>query len=752
MTDQSPPSKKGTPIIPAPDNASTFDGLKLSGSKAVHTYVDQAGKLLQHIVRFERPDSDNPSKTKKSFCPYTYVKQPDGSEGWEIGALPAPRPIYGGELLACQPDFPVLIVEGEKCADAARVVFPDVIVVTWPGGSNATKQVDFSPLVGRVVHLLPDFDVPGRKAMDDIAKELSEIGAKRVCHLETPLSATLKTIPEAETDPVHAAILAHYNCIVDLPEELQLSEQGLFKKTIDRRGQEKVIFLGSPMYVIGRTKTTAGGGGYGHLIAFKTPIGVWDTVVIPATMLAGDGREMRNVLARVGVTFGQGGEERLSLMEVVSYSAPDSIIEVAAKTGWHGSAFAFPDCVFSPPNAPKILPPDLQGVEHFFKTAGCFDTWKDMVGQVKHSSRLVLGISVALSAPLAQLLGESGGIFHLHGKSSTGKTTVLAVSGSVFGGGGRDGAVKSWSMTANGGEAEAANHSDLPLILDEIHLANPDEISDLVYRMVNGKGKARATKDGRAAQSAQWQAMILSSGETTLANRINSERRKKVSITGGLATRLIDIPHAAAEDRTFEGIGGYPTEEAFVRAVREVAMTHYGHAGYAFLRHVVDERASLQATVSKLVDTFVSHATDPNDDPQVRRVARRFGLAAAAGTLASRWGIVPWPDATAERAALACFRAWLEARGTTTAQEEISAIQQVSAFFEAHGTSRFEEFSRNMVKGENSIARSSLMIRDRCGYREDDDGPIWYVLPSAWRDEICAEIDPKFVAKLKWSH
>jgi putative DNA primase/helicase len=71
----------------------------------------------------------------------------------------------------------VLIVEGEKTADAARRICPGV-VVTWPGGSKAAKFVDWSPLAGRKVNIWPDRDQPGIEAARAIVKALAGIAAK----------------------------------------------------------------------------------------------------------------------------------------------------------------------------------------------------------------------------------------------------------------------------------------------------------------------------------------------------------------------------------------------------------------------------------------------------------------------------------------------------------------------------------------------------------------------------------------------
>ena len=118
---------------------------------------------------------------------------------------PAPRPLYGLPGLSERPDAPVLVVEGEGTADAAALLFPQHVVISWPNGTNATAKADWSPLAGRSVTLWPDADAPGRKAMQRLAPLLAEQGYL-VQLLEPPA-----TVPEgwdladADWTPAEAA-------------------------------------------------------------------------------------------------------------------------------------------------------------------------------------------------------------------------------------------------------------------------------------------------------------------------------------------------------------------------------------------------------------------------------------------------------------------------------------------------------------------------------------------------------------------
>ncbi|KIN70367.1 DNA/RNA helicase [Sulfitobacter donghicola DSW-25 = KCTC 12864 = JCM 14565] len=795
MSDISLPDTNATMISPVPPNAPPCDLFNHPHFATAHCYYDEKGDTLFQVFRLEAPDPEDATKTVKTFRPAIFVANPDGSHTWQYKAPPAPRSLYGRPALATMSDAPVLIVEGETCADSAQEAFPTVAVVTWPGGSNSVRKADFSPLKGRNVMIMPDHDEAGAKAAIALVKILHEAGANsvRVIAIEALLKDKIGSAPKRgdivdmrkagatfngiDTLPllpdhdildtlvaqeaippapsVHAHLLEAYGYKVDLPEILTLNDNGLTKEVENNRGDRVTVFVASPIAVIGRSRTAADGAGWGKVVAYLTPLGTWETVVIPDAMTASDGREMRELLARRGVICGQCPQGRQALREHFAYAQTDTIVEVATRCGWKEQSFVLPDRVISPEGAPRILPPENNNAEHFFKTSGRFDGWRALSKSVAGSSRAVFGICVALSGPLARVIGETGGGFHLYDRSSRGKTSLLITAASVWGGGGRDGAVRSWTMTANGGEAIAAQHSDSFIALDEIGVASSDEVREAIYRMSNGQGKARANREGNATTSAQWFAMMLSSGEEPVATLLEGRGRGRDSsaLTGGIAVRLVDIPHSVSEEQTFESIGEHESEATFAEWITAQAKTHYGHAGPAFVEHLVTNPNGAKKEIDMIISTFVKNVVDLEVDPQVRRIARRFGLAAAAGTLAARWKIVAWPEETAVRAAMSCFKAWLAARGTNGSTEEITALRQVAKFFESHGASRFEKIKRVENAdgiGEDNESRSDMdtTVRDRCGYREDTNGMVYYVTPQAWRTEICAGLDPVYVAKL----
>lgn len=130
-------------------------------------FLAEPGGPVSIVCRYDLPNG------KKSFGQYSWR----GGK-WHGLAYPAPRPLYHLRELLADPTLPVLVVEGEKAAEAATAALTTHAVVTWCGGCNAMKSTDWGPLARRQVVLWPDADEVGRKAMSEIATILVTMGCQ----------------------------------------------------------------------------------------------------------------------------------------------------------------------------------------------------------------------------------------------------------------------------------------------------------------------------------------------------------------------------------------------------------------------------------------------------------------------------------------------------------------------------------------------------------------------------------------------
>lgn len=164
-----------TPVLPVPKNAPAIPKAHPTRGRpsASWVYLDERGRVLMHVFRFDHDDGG------KDILPLTYCTRGELLE-WRWKGLTAPRPLYNLHELHLRPNASVLIVEGEKSAEAAKFLFPDYVVTTWPNGSKAAVKTDWSPLARRNVTLWPDADDPGATVMEAVAKCLNGVAAASI--------------------------------------------------------------------------------------------------------------------------------------------------------------------------------------------------------------------------------------------------------------------------------------------------------------------------------------------------------------------------------------------------------------------------------------------------------------------------------------------------------------------------------------------------------------------------------------------
>jgi putative DNA primase/helicase len=139
----------------------------------VFPYHDLAGRLIGYVLRIDLPAASADKSARKITPTIRYARLPvqdDAAapqEAWCHWSFDKPRPLYRLPDIAARPANQILVVEGEKAAEAARRLVGSlpITVTTWPGGAKAMRHANWSPLQGRVVLLWGDADEAGEQAM-----------------------------------------------------------------------------------------------------------------------------------------------------------------------------------------------------------------------------------------------------------------------------------------------------------------------------------------------------------------------------------------------------------------------------------------------------------------------------------------------------------------------------------------------------------------------------------------------------------
>ena len=466
-----------------------------------------------------------------------------------------------------------------------------------------------------------------------------------------------------------------------------VTEDGVFYVSRDPGGAWVQRKICAQVEVLAETRNPEGFG-WGKLLRLTNRDGERREWVLPAELFAGDGVELRKTLAGLGLWITPITGLRARLVEYFETRQVPERVRTVNTTGWVGGVFVLPGETIGE-GAERVVyhAPGDQGLR--LEQRGTLAGWRrEVARRAERNSRLLFAVALAFAAPLLALSGERNGGFHYRGTSQDGKTTALTMAASVFS---APAYVRKWRATDNAVEGVAALHSDLPLLLDELHQAPARLVGDMAYLFAEGQGKARGERTGGVRSILRWRTLFLSTGETGLAEYMATA---DVRATAGQEMRFAEIT-AAPEGGfgVFEHLHGEPTGEAFALRLREAVATEYGTAGRAWLEWLVSHHEQAGAEVPRRILEVSGEWVPPGAVGQVASVARRFALVGVAGELATRAGITGWPKGAALAAARRCFDAWIEVRGGAGRSEERELLRRLRAFLQAN-EHRFEWWER----------------------------------------------------------
>lgn len=480
---------------------------------------------------------------------------------------------------------------------------------------------------------------------------------------------------------------------------------------------------------------------WGFLITVKDPDHNLHEWAMPQEMLPSP-KVWKAELLKMGAVIYQTGQQDL-LHEYFIEAMPAARALCVMQPGWYDQVFVLPSRVIGETTTERVVlqTNDLTGAD-VFRPNGTLAQWQGNVGaSCVGNSRLLLAVCAALAGPTLHLLGEENGGFHLVGGSSIGKTTAVEVAASVWGN--RTKFVRNWRTTGNAIESVASRHNDTLLILDEISQVSAFEAGEIAYMLGNGRGKSRSTVTGSVRANAQWRLVFLSTGEQSLAEHMQTVGKRTMA---GQEVRLVNLQaDAGAGLGLFENIHGSASAQQFATELKRTTAEFYGEAGPALVAALADaERQSgFLDSIRRDSEAFTNNYVPVGSCGQVLRVGKRFALLAAVGELATRLGILPWPEGEAISATRTCFQAWIEGRGGVSNLEADQAIAQVRRFLETHGESRFTAWDE--IHDTNAGSRTI----NRVGLRRvtEDYRTEFYVLPEAYKTEVCGGLNPTEVTK-----
>ena len=268
-----------------------------------------------------------------------------------------------------------------------------------------------------------------------------------------------------------------------------------------------------------------------------------------------------------------------------------------------------------------------------FTTKGRLQPWKDLTwafntpGFEPHAFMLL----TAFVAPLLKLDNRKGFTISALGPSGVGKSTMGQFLASVYGH-----PEATWAKrddTAAARVERIGAYYAIPLYTDEITTISPKELRGLVYSIATGKGRDSLKQDRTLREGVEWSTIMVTSTNDSLQAKLNLEK-----------------DNAEAESlRLFEF--RFPMVPAFgdvAKLIPGVVFENYGHAGAAYIEHIVN---NLDRVKAEAHDAVIDAERLFGMEAKERFWSQAVALTLYGGRLAREIGVIDFdPD---------CIRTWL---------------------------------------------------------------------------------------------
>lgn len=395
---------------------------------------------------------------------------------------------------------------------------------------------------------------------------------------------------------------------------------------------------------------------------------------------------------------------------------------VVNATGWQSGAYILPNGeVIGEPKTPVFFVGQSANNKGY-GVSGSIESWQqEIASNVAGNPFMMLGVAVALSAPIIHLINaESFGV-HIFGGSSTGKTTIANIASSIYGH--PDEIRLSWLTTPLGisNEAQARNDGFMPL--DEIgQSTNRKHVGDIAYSLFNGVGKIQGAKEGGNRDLARWRTVAFSTGEIDLETYLTNVG---IKTNVGQLVRLLNIPLQRATQFHHHKDG-----KAHADHLNQASKLHYGVVGREWIKHLINlhHNNAIEPLYRAILENRLN--TLPNDcHSQVKRVMSRFSILEM--TLKLSIDFTGWDVTECENAITKAFNEWVNIFGYHS-REELQVIEQVNGWLLANAEGRFIRYPIDPTQREVNNIAGFRVIPDS----KSDEQEYFYLYPMAFDEAI----------------
>ena len=747
------------------------------GVLTFYRYYSSKGVPVGCVVRC---DKNIEGDKVKSFAQFSYDRI---KEKWQSGWSGEGKPLYNLKEIVRRTDAPVMIVEGEKTAEAAKNLFPDYVVTTSCMGSASPRSSNWSFLRNRDVTIAPDNDATGAKyarTLDDIlkrveAKSLRGLDVKKLGRYTIVEGKPLQRnepVPEKydladiAIDGWTADLINEWKDHKDFAPFFEVVRDVQAIRDLPREDEECLHIEGVNYKLNAKTSTlwweqVKEDKRSGEIIKTWLPLSGY----IKPTHCMEDTNGDHGFLAKIVTRRNRTVECFFSRDETATEKDTTKILLLKGlkithikpancyalnfylnnfkpefqavgvdKVGWQGDNEVYMMPFVNDPRNSYLLKQEQQKIEYILQQRssvsrkihkkGTLAKWKSTVGEVCRGNHLhSFAMIVSLTAPILYLLKEEGFIIHYVGSTSVGKSTILKIPQSIWG---LD-EIGTFRATDNNLEGVCKVSNDGVILLDEMGEVEADALSRIVYMISNGVTKGRADKSGNAKATTHFTVIAQSTGEIGLEAKL---AEKRIQAKGG---QLIRMPELDADRgkglNTFDILKLNPDtgkmfEDGKTQAeyLKTHAQENYGVVIDGFMKELVKDMEAYIRGLKNLKAEWIKNLKATKGNAEIDRMIKRFSTIYATGVIASMMGVIPHAKEEVNESVTAMFDNWLNRRGGDASYELKAITNDIYKLCVENQYLRFQ----NAHHTEDERAN---LPRDKAGYwrMEKDEEGNWFL-------------------------
>lgn len=618
------------------------------------------------------------------------------------------------DKLGLEHDYKPIILDAEKLANASnyQILKDDVHAVTFYRFGNVTSDQENALLLALATHS------KAKKVFfaDSLGDNLEEL-SHRLEDLRN--SAESRNLAEMRVEYMDKPDAPKREPYVEYRENGKIKGLHYIKPKVDNDTgeiiKENMTWICDDLALVGEGKTQ--GGEYYYLFQWQNRDENKPRTVAIAREDFGTDSGWKMLKAQ-GLKMTQGSGLTQRLTEHFHFNG-DHFTQwtITNVTGWLNGAYLLPNGeIIGTPSKP-IYFTDRSSSSLGYTTSGTLADWQREISQnVRGNTSMMLGVAVALAAPMLSLLNNDSFGVHLFGNSGKGKTTILNIANSIYG---RPRELKlSWCSTDVAMKNEAAARNDGFLTLDEIGQAREAKyLESIAYDLFNEVDKTRGRKEGGNQQIKRWKVTALSTGEKDLETQL---RINAVKVHAGQLVRLLNVPL-----ETVKELHGFKSPKEHADYLNEKTEECFGVIGREWLGYLVNNGETIRTTYKAIRKKWLELSKNMSD--QVQRVGvNRFVALETALVLSSH--LTQWTKEECEQVILKSFTRWKEEFGENS-KEETTIIDLLTSWLLINESLFVEYPSDPNAKRPIKIAGVRVLSNEA-----DKEEEYYFVIPTVLKE------------------